>query len=166
MTRIKLCITLALVLTTMMSTASHAATTSKVHAAETSSVKEIELISDDNPYGMIEDLKQRLTMSELELKKPRIPQPVQEALKENPEITAAMDKTGWDKAILKGIGDCQLKQSGTRSIIKMSDAKARDGLLLMALAMKTMIHCGDGNICFSLDKSVLATKPKRAVEEQ
>jgi hypothetical protein len=128
-------------------------------------VKQIELLAANSPYMQIEGLKQRLSVAE-RLAAPTLPREVQDALAENPEIIAAMSPEGWEKVFFRGIGDAQMKQAGSRALIKIPATKTSEGLLVLAQAMTSMIGCGSGNICIALDSAALNTKSNSNKEDQ
>lgn len=130
-----------------------------VYSAPPPPIKQIEIVSTGSPYLQIESLKSRLLDAERLLALPAaVPGNIQTVLTENPEILLMIEPNGWEHVLLAGIGDAELKQHGTRTLLKMPASKASAGLLTIAHVAKSMVRCGGGNICFSLDTSGLVTK--------
>ena len=146
------------VLALTISTVAHSATVVAPPAPVGAPVmRMIEITAKDSPFFQLDDYKQRLAVAERRLSDP-ILKHLQAALNENPEITAAMVADGWERTFFKGLGEVQLKQIGNRSLIKLPVNKTSDGALLMGQAMKSMISCGGGNVCFVIVTGALYIK--------
>lgn len=118
------------------------------------SVRKIEIVSKSSLQ--IETMKQQLKAAGV-AKAAELPRETLDAVTMNPEIREVLS-AGWEKVRFTGVGEVLMKQRGGRTLIKLPRTLAIQAMPTIAASVKTLLNCGDDQVCISFDNSVVDDK--------